>query len=147
MFITIPHHIISFTFPILNCIISLHQFFPKKKTSWVVSCALRAPRIKPGQERSCRPQGKLCASPPSRGQELYYTSVPNTLCSVMNICPNSTLRVFYISNVTSKLQYFLLSQTGSEKPSVPLVPRGGNVSLSSHLRHVADGQSNGAVED
>lgn len=43
-------------------------------------------------------------------------------------------------------QYFIL-QTGSEEPSVPIVPGGRNVSLSSDLGHVADGESNGAVED
>lgn len=49
------------------------------------------------------------------------------------------------------IEYFIYtlhpSQIGPEKPSVPLVPGGGNVSLSSDLRHVADGEPDGAVQD
>lgn len=30
---------------------------------------------------------------------------------------------------------------------MPFVPGGGNVSLSGHLRHLADGQPDGAVQD
>lgn len=48
-------------------IVSTGQFFPRRRMNWVASCAPRAPRTKPGLERSCRPQGKRSASPHSRG--------------------------------------------------------------------------------
>ena len=42
---------------------------------------------------------------------------------------------------------FPVLQSGSEEPSVPALPGGGDLSLPSHLRHVADGEPDGAVED
>ena len=38
-------------------------------------------------------------------------------------------------------------QTVTEETSVPFVPGGGDLSLSGHLRHLADGQPDGAVQD
>lgn len=53
----------------------------------------------------------------------------------------------FMPNVSHAAPQYLILQTGSEEPSVPIVPGGRNVSLSSDLGHVADGESNGAVED
>lgn len=50
-------------------------------------------------------------------------------------------------NVSHAAPQYLILQTGSKEPSVPIVPGGRNVSLSSDLGHVADSESNGAVED
>lgn len=50
------------------------QSFPKRRTSSAASCALRALRIKPEPERSCRPRGKLSASHPSRGEHGWMCS-------------------------------------------------------------------------
>lgn len=38
-------------------------------------------------------------------------------------------------------------QDGSEEPSVPFVPGSRNVSIPSHLGHVANGESDGTVQD